>query len=93
MNDILTAFIQIMQVLSAPLTLLVAVLTLKGKGDDKTAVLTKMQVDIDYIKQNTSCIPSQNDRLVKVESSAASAHKRIDDHLKYDHQQKREEHQ
>lgn len=83
--DQLDSFLKIMQALSAPLTLLVAVMVLRGKSDDKTAVLTKMQVDIDYIKQNTACIPGQNDRLVKVESNIASAHKRLDDHLRYDH--------
>jgi hypothetical protein len=89
--DPLAAFTQIMQALGAPLTLLVAVFTLKGKGDDKTATLTKMQVDIEYIKKTVDCVPAQSTAITALDASCKAAHKRLDDHLRYDHGQKTKE--
>lgn len=89
--DPLDAFLKIMQALSAPLTLLVAVAVLRGRSDDKNTMLVEMRKDIEHIKENTACIPNQSDRLVKVEASAAAAHKRLDDHMRYDHGQKTKE--
>ncbi len=85
MNETLTAFIQIMQALAAPLTLLVAVTTLKGRSDDKNTMLVEMRKDIEHIRENTACIPAQTSKLVELEESCKSAHKRLDDHIKYDH--------
>lgn len=84
----LATVLQMLQTASVILAVLVAAGTIKGRSDDKASVLTGMQKDIEYIKRNTDCIPAQTSKLVELEASCKSAHKRLDDHLKYDHQKK-----
>ena len=67
------------------LTMMVAVSTLRGRGDDKTVALTVMQVDIKYIKEKVDGFEEIREVSTKAKASADSAHKRLDDHLRYDH--------
>ena len=67
------------------LTMIVAVSTLRGRGDDKTVALTTMQVDISYIKQKVDGVEMVRDVATGAMASSKSAHKRLDDHLRYDH--------
>ena len=89
--EFLDGFIRLMQAISIPLAIIVAVFTLRKNGEDKTSSLTKMQVDIEYIKESVKCIPTQDRQLTVLEASCKSAHKRLDEHLRYEHGQKKEE--
>ena len=67
------------------LTMVVAIGTLRGRGDEKTVALTTMQVDIKYIKEKIESVEDIRDVATGAMASAKSAHKRLDDHLRYDH--------
>ena len=67
------------------LTMMVAVSTLRGRGDDKTVALTVMQVDIKYIKEKVEGVQEIRDVATGAMTSAKSAHKRLDEHLRYEH--------
>ena len=77
--------LSLLQTLSIILAIVVAFVTIKGKGDSKTADLTEMKVDIRYIKERIDGMEALRDLTVKAKASADSAHKRLDDHLRYDH--------
>lgn len=77
--------LQVLQTLSVIAAIVVAVSTLKRRGDDKTVALTEMRVDIKYIKEKVNGYDSIKTELAKTTASAASAHKRLDEHLKYEH--------
>lgn len=83
--------LQLLQTASVVIAMIVAVGTIRGRGDDKTSALTKMQVDIEYIKKTVDCIPQQSTQITALDSSCKSAHKRLDDHLRYDHGQRKDE--
>ena len=89
--DPLTAFIQIMQALAAPLTLLVAVTTLKGRSDDKNTMLVEMRKDIEHIRENTACIPAQTTLLTQHQSEIENLKRRMDEHVALYHGQKKED--
>ena len=67
------------------LTMAVAIGTLRGRGDEKTVALTTMQVDIKYIKEKIESVEDIRDVATGAMASAKSAHKRLDEHLRYDH--------
>ena len=67
------------------LTMAVAIGTLRGRGDEKTVALTTMQVDIKYIKEKIESVEDIRDVTIGAMASANSAHKRLDEHLRYDH--------
>ena len=67
------------------LTMAVAIGTLRGRGDEKTVALTTMQVDIKYIKEKVEGVEAIRDVATEAMASAKSAHKRLDEHLRYDH--------
>jgi hypothetical protein len=50
----LEMILQLLQTASVVLAMAVSVGTIRGRGIDRTAVLTKMQVDIEYIKQRST---------------------------------------
>lgn len=78
--------LQVLQTLSVVAALIVAVGTIRGRGDNKTAAMTEMRIDIKYIKEKVAGYDSLKVETAKALQSASSAHKRIDDHLRYDHQ-------
>ncbi len=78
--------LQVLQTLSVIAALIVAVGTIRGRGDDKTAAMTEMRVDIKYIKEKVNGFDGLKIDTSKALQSASSAHKRLDDHLRYDHQ-------
>lgn len=82
--DLQTA-LSILQTVSIVLAIVVAFVTIKSKGDSKTADLTEMKVDIKYIKERIEGMEALRDLTVKAKASADSAHKRLDDHLRYEH--------
>lgn len=86
-----STLLQLLQTASVVLAMVVAVGTIRGRGDDKTIMLTEMRKDIDYIKRTVDCIPAQTKTLVELEASCKSAHKRLDDHMRYEHGQKKED--
>jgi len=77
--------LSVIQTLSLILAIVVAVGTLRGRGDEKTVALTTMQVDIKYIKEKIEGVEDIRDVATDAKASAKSAHKRLDDHLKYEH--------
>lgn len=87
----LSTVLQLLQTVSVVLAMAVAVGTIRGRGDDKTVMLTEMRKDIDYIKRTVDCVPAQTKTLIELEASCKSAHKRLDEHLVIHH--KKEESQ
>ena len=73
------------QTLALILTMAVSISAIKGRGDEKTVALTTMQVDIKYIKEKVDGFEVIREVSTKAKASADSAHKRLDDHLRYDH--------
>ena len=65
--------LDLIQTLSIVLAIIIALVTLKGKGDAKTSALTEMMVDIKYIKESVKCIEPLKDRINDVERKAQSA--------------------
>jgi hypothetical protein len=87
----LELILQILETASIILAMTVAAGTIRGRGNDRTAVLTKMQVDIEYIKQRIDGVDKQAGKLVELEACCRTMNKRLDDHLFYDHGNKKEE--
>ena len=81
----LSETLQLLQTASVVLAIIVAAYSLKDRGDDKTVQLTKMSVDISYIKQQVSKMDPMQTDVTKALSSAASAHHRLNDHIRYEH--------
>lgn len=81
----LSEILQLLQTGSVLLAILVAVGTLRGRESDKTAELTEMRVDIKYIKERIDGMDRLREGLSAVEASTRSAHKRLDEHIRYEH--------
>jgi hypothetical protein len=81
----LETVLSLVQSMALILTMAVSVSTLRGRGDDKTVAFTEMQVDIKYIKEKIESVEGIRDVATDARASAKSAHKRIDEHLRYDH--------
>jgi len=75
----------LLQTASIILTMLVAMGTLRGRKDDQVVNLTEMKSDIKYIKGQVEGLSDLPDRVTRVEESAKSAHKRLDEHIRSDH--------
>ena len=73
--------LQLLQTASVVLAMAVAAGTIRARGNERTAVLTKMQVDIDYIKQRVDGYEKQAGRLSELETCCKTLEKRLDDHL------------
>jgi tryptophanase len=82
--------LQLLQTASVVLAMAVAAGTIRGRGNERTAVLTKMQVDIEYIKQRIDGVDKQASKLVELEACCKTLNKRLDDHLWLDHGGKKE---
>lgn len=82
--------LQLLQTASVVLAMAVAAGTIRGRGNERTAVLTKMQVDIEYIKQRIDGVDKQAGKLVELEACCKTLNKRLDDHLWLDHGGKKE---
>lgn len=81
----LATILAFIQTASIVIGIIVAVFGLKDRGDDKTVALTKMQVDIEYIKRKVDGFEDMKTEVQRISSSVASAHHRIDDHIRYEH--------
>ena len=77
--------LSVIQTISLVLAIFVALGTLRGRGDDKATVLAVMQTDIKYIKEKIESVDGIRDVANCAATSAKSAHKRLDDHLRHDH--------
>lgn len=86
----LEVILQLLQAASVVLAMAVAIGTIRGRGSDKTAVLTKMQVDIEYIKQRIDGVDRQAGKIVELEACCKTLNKRLDDHLWLDHDRKKD---
>lgn len=82
----MSAILQLLQTFGTIVAILVAIGTIKTRSADKTVELTTMAVDIKYIKEKMQSVDPIRDDLIKTTAAASSAHKRLDDHLKYDHE-------
>jgi O-glycosyl hydrolase len=82
--------LQLLQTVSVVLAMAVAAGTIRGRGSEKTATLTKMQVDIEYIKQRIDGFDKQALRISELEACCKTITKRLDDHLWQEHGCKRE---
>lgn len=83
--------LQLLQTASVVLAMAVAAGTIRGRGNDRTAALTKMQVDIEYIKQRIDGIDRQAAKIAELEVCCRTLNKRLDDHLRYEHGCKKED--
>ena len=66
------------QTVSLLLGILVAMGTLRRRGDDRAADWAVMQRDIEYIRTKVDELPNFRDRLVTLEASNKQAHRRLD---------------
>lgn len=78
--------LQILQIISIFAAIIVAGNQIKDRGDDKTVALTEMRVDLRYIKEKVEGLDSLRTDVTKAMQSAKSAHNRLDEHLRYEHQ-------
>lgn len=83
-------FLQLLQTASVVLAMAVAAGTIRRRGNDRTAELTKTQVDIDYIKQRLDSFDKQTAKIAELEACCKTLNKRLDDHLWYEHGCKKE---
>ena len=83
--------LQLLQTASIVLAVVVAMGTIRGRDNDRTAALTKMQVDIDYIKQRLDAFDRQLVKNADMEAVCKAMNKRMDDHLWFEHGRKRED--
>jgi len=77
--------LQLLQTASVVLAMAVAAGTIRGRGNEKTVSLTKMQMDIEYIKQRVEGFDRQSDRISDLEACCKTLTKRLDDHLWLEH--------
>ena len=70
-----------LQLAALVFAILVSSGTIKGRAKEEAATLTEMKVDIKYIKNGVSCIPTLEHRVTVVEESAKQAHKRLDQYI------------
>ncbi len=82
--------LQLLQTASVILAMAVAAGTIRGRSNERTAALTKMQVDIEYIKQRIDGVDKQAGKLVELEACCKTINKRLDDHLWLDHTAKKD---
>lgn len=75
----------LLQTASILFAIWVAVGTIRGRKDDQVVNLTEMKLDIKYIKGQVEGLSELPDRVTRVEESAKSAHKRLDEHIRTDH--------
>ncbi len=75
----------IIQTASVALALLVSAGTLRRRDAERTADLAVMRRDIRYIKDRIDGLDQLRERLTRVEREAASAHRRMDEHLTREH--------
>ncbi len=81
----LESALSLLEILAMLLMMAVNASVLRGRGDNKTAAFTEMQVDIKYIKEKIEGVEDVRDMATGASESAKSAHKRLDEHLRYDH--------
>lgn len=83
--------LQLLQTASVVLAMAVAAGTIRGRGNDRTATLTKMQVDIEYIKQRIDAADRQTAKIAELEACCKTLSNRLDDHLWVEHGCKKED--
>lgn len=76
-----TEIFAMIQTISIVLAIVLAMTKLKDRGEDKAGAITKMQVDIEYIKMAVDKLDPILQRVTTIEESTKSAHKRLDEHL------------
>ncbi len=69
------------QTASLVLGILVAIGTLRGRGDSKAAELAEIKTNVLHIKDKIDRMEAIPERVTAVEESAKQAHKRLDEHL------------
>lgn len=77
----LTDILSIIQTTSIILAIVTAIVKLKERGEDKASAMTEMRVDIKYIKETVSKLDPIPTKVVQLEESIKSAHKRLDEHI------------
>lgn len=77
-SDIMT----VIQTVSLVVGVLVALGTLRGRGDSKAAELAEIKTNVLHIRKKLDRMDDLPERVVAVENSANSAHKRLDEHLR-----------
>ena len=73
--------LQLLQTTSIILAIIVALGTIKGRGDDKTKDLTEIKVDLKYIKDLVGNIPSQNVEIAMLRKDVDAMSKRLEEHI------------
>lgn len=73
--------LQLLQTTSIILAIIVALGTIKGRGDDKTKDLTEIKVDLKYIKDLVGNIPTQNVEIAMLRKDVDTMAKRLEEHI------------
>ena len=82
--------LQLLQTASVVLAMAVAAGTIRGRSNDRTVTLTKMQVDIEYIKEHLDIVDKHTARISELEACCKTLSKRLDDHLWFEHGRNKE---
>lgn len=81
----LATVIQLVQSVSLLIGIVVALGTVRGRKNEQIIQMTNIQKDIEYIKEKLNGHDALRDISRSAEQSAKSAHKRLDDHLRQEH--------
>ena len=81
----LATVIQLVQSVSLLIGIVVALGTVRGRKNEQIIQMTNIQKDIEYIKEKLNGHDALRDISRNAEQSAKSAHKRLDDHLRQEH--------
>lgn len=76
-----TDILSLIQTVSIILAILTAIVKLKDRSEDKSAAITEMKIDIKYIKETVSKLEPLPTKVIQLEESVKSAHKRLDEHI------------
>lgn len=77
----LSTMLTVVQTISIVLAILVSLGTIRGRQRDEASTLMTILVKLEYIQTKVDKIDGLESRIVVVEQSAKSAHKRIDEYI------------
>jgi len=82
--------LQLLQTASVVLAVVVAMGTIRGRDNDRASTITKMQVDIEYLKRQIDGFDKQMEKISEQEACCKTISKRLVDHLCLDQGCKKE---
>lgn len=85
-GQLLTIGSSVLQTLSILVAVAVGMGTLRSRRNDEVIQMANIRKDIEYIRLSMDKLEDHRECAQRAEQSAQAAHKRIDDHLRQDHQ-------